>query len=846
MRPSPTLLILAIAFAGCSEFVATAEPPDTTIQCAEDCIVVDSTRCTDGARERCRKVEGCRLWVAEPCDAELECRADGICGLDACPELGQTQCATDQDFQICLEDAQTFLSWSADQACDQGEACADDACAPIPCDTAGLLICVSETQYQECLSAADELAWSDLVPCQNGEICVEGSCGKHECPEVGASTCAGSEDFRPCVLKDGFRQWGPASPCPAGLLCGPDGACGAHDCGPKGAQRCGPNDGVQQCVVDDAGFLGWGGEALCEQGSYCLEGVCGVDDCDPAGATQCLGNGSEKACEPGAGGFLVWGAVSHCVEGQVCDAGGCTAHECGAPGEAICADDTSIQTCTSADSGWLHWQAGPDCPAETPTCKSGQCGVDLCPEEAATQCTADSVFQLCQAGEGGFLDWGLPAQCPTGEQCKAGVCGLDQCLEGQGTCTDDGGVAPCVVGPDGFLIPGESAPCLAGQECQGAGQCVEVGEITVWEGPVLGRPALAPLANAGFAVAWAAPKSGSFEVRLRRFSSDGQPIEEAMLAAGPLGLNQPFPTVAAAPWLGESAVIVGWLNGGQGNLQLRQVIETDAALLPVVEITPTFAMPFEPWPATLPLSGTLAATLRIEGTVNPASQVIHGTSSDASIGTSPAFLVSGPVVSGRLITGLAAAGIPSGGVWAGWTVSEKLAADADEPVQELRLRKVPADGDPKADIQTVSAVAPTQPAVAVAADGRALFAWAAGAADRRISVQRIGADDLLEGDPAAVFLDGPGDQAAPTVTAVSSGWWVAWQTSDTDGAGIAARLVSVAGAPLFEVSSINVSQGGGQEEPTAATLSDGRVVVAWRDGVGASARVRLRLIPVAP
>jgi Ca2+-binding RTX toxin-like protein len=93
-----------------------------------------------------------------------------------------------------------------------------------------------------------------------------------------------------------------------------------------------------------------------------------------------------------------------------------------------------------------------------------------------------------------------------------------------------------------------------------------------------------------------------------------------------------------------------------------------------------------------------------------------------------------------------------------------------------------------------------------------------------------------------------GNQAAPSVTALSDGRFVAvWQSDETGDGGtgtcIRMRIYNPDGTPAGEDQVVNTAGGGDQTLPVVAELEDGNIVVAWQsdasDGDGTSVRARM-------
>jgi len=756
------------------------------------------------------------------------------------------RCVGPTGLEECAPGPDELLVWSEYSACPTGQVCDAGACTEVQCDIAGARSCIDAATYKSCEPGADGLAWSAPVACPDDQVCAgAGLCGVHGCKEVGASECSGAAATSSCVVgDDGFRTLAEAQPCPDDELCGPDGTCGAHQCGPKGSKACGEGGGVVTCTVGGDGFLVPSEETPCPPETICREGACGVDGCEPDGALECLDETSYSQCTAGADGFLTWSEPTACEDPAICVKDACLPHECPGDGATGCEDETHTQICQADEDGVLKWKPVGPCDGGQLCKGEGQCGEDECPLEGVVTCESGGALQTCVVGESGFLTFTDPQPCADGQVCKSGKCGVDDCLFAEATCIGDA-VAICEADEDGFLSFGEPTPCQIGKSCVGNGSCAVNGELEVWDEPALGRPGLAALTAGGLAVVWASPKMASFPVMLRRFDANGEGVEDALDVSGPVGVNLPFPSVVAAPNLGEGGVIVAWLSGGLGEVHVRQVPLPDEKDIGIVQIDPVFSLPANPFPTAVPISKGLVAALRIEGPVTPAAQLVYASITDGKNEPSPAVLITEPTASGKLVTGLHSAAHPAGGLWAGWTIDSLVGIDVS---QQLRLRKVPADGKPKAEILVVdiSGKNPANPSVAVAEDGSVLAAFDAGEPDSGdVFAQLIGPDDQLDGGVISVNSVSSGLQERPSAAVVpGAGWYVVWQGPDVDEVGIYARLVGQDGKPIGSDTAINLTTKGSQAGPRAVTLTDTRIAVAWRDGVGFKARIKVRWLTV--
>lgn len=90
----------------------------------------------------------------------------------------------------------------------------------------------------------------------------------------------------------------------------------------------------------------------------------------------------------------------------------------------------------------------------------------------------------------------------------------------------------------------------------------------------------------------------------------------------------------------------------------------------------------------------------------------------------------------------------------------------------------------------------------------------------------------------------PGDQVNARISLDSSGGYLVWQDSHTDGdgSGISGVMINGAGTPAYEVFRINSQGLGNQENPGIARLADGSHLVVWQGGTAARQDIFARAI----
>ena len=819
--------MVIVGLSACSEFV----PIEETCPVATACPEAGAAECLGTLRRVCIQVGPCLSWQDITCGDGRRC-SQGVCGADDCATDGKTRCISPFSFETCAPGASGFLGWSGAAECEIGARCEDGQCKPGECDTAGLKTCVSGSSFQECLDSQGQLAWGETEGCPEGQVCAGGACGAHACTEVGMVQCTEDGTGRQVckAADDGFRYLAEPIACDAGQSCF-DGICGAHEC-KKGELSC-VDGGLAECT-DDGGFLIYGPPTACADGLECRQGACGADAC-PLEDVSCE-DGMIVGCAKGPDGFLALVEPAVCVDG-VCADGLCLPHECPIEKAVECSSEKTYRLCETAGSGQLVWSDNTLCPGSAVCKAKGVCGVDFCQFVGQSICDTATASKTCKDVGAGFLNWAEPVECDMEDVCKAGQCGADACIPGEGACAGDAALQLCEQDASGFWVFGASGPCPDETECQG-GVCLPLGEVVLSESSALGKPLTTALSNGHAAAVWAAAESGSFPVFLRYFDAAGAPLAAAVNVSGPVGNTLPYPSVAAFPQAGPDAVAVVWFNSSAtGSLNVVRVNKPGELPQPAVLIPPGGLFPADPQPVLAQLTPGLMEVVRIEGFGD--SQSVVGTFTDGLSSVGEPTTISQAT---QPITGLAAAATVGGGLWAVWTVTPN--ADVD-PVG-IVIRRVPPDGAPKQSPMGVfaGAAAASRPAVAMATDSRGLVAWdqATPAGGKAIWAQRIAANGLLEGDPLVVHEEGDSPHLGAAVAPLGTGWVVVWEGPDEDSSGVLARRLGADGQPVSAVFPVSADETGPQQTPTAAALTDGRVIIIWRDGLGASASIRGRYL----
>jgi Ca2+-binding RTX toxin-like protein len=136
-------------------------------------------------------------------------------------------------------------------------------------------------------------------------------------------------------------------------------------------------------------------------------------------------------------------------------------------------------------------------------------------------------------------------------------------------------------------------------------------------------------------------------------------------------------------------------------------------------------------------------------------------------------------------------------------------------------------------VNTYTTNAQSVPAVAVLADGSFLVAWASDGQDgsgNGVYAQRYAADGATLGNEFQVNTYTSGGQTAPAITALpGGGFLVAWESSGQDGSsnGVYAQRYAADGIPQGSEFRVNTYTTNSQAAPALTTLTDGGFVAVW-------------------
>lgn len=337
MRASPvlpSLLLAALAFAGCSSDT-DGLGDGGTLPCttADDCPgeqLCEAQVCVDPPAPECTDDDGCApgfsceegACVPTPCEQDDDC-GDGICGEDgvcAEPECSD-EAPCDEGFVCddgrCVEDGPTTCE--SDDDCDDDTICVFGTCqAPTFCEDSaecpGDLVCIDEVCREPCTQDSDcgsalmyncieatgecQLRCLNDGMCPAGQFCRANLCEPAECEQdadcaVPDEICEGEEDGRGRCVE--VTPCGPNGECPTGFAC--DDATGLCEALPG-------------CRTD----RDCDGDEYCEDG-YCQPSfACTAMSCP--GGFECVGD----VCVP-----QICRADGDCPSGEVCVGGACQA-----------------------------------------------------------------------------------------------------------------------------------------------------------------------------------------------------------------------------------------------------------------------------------------------------------------------------------------------------------------------------------------------------------------------------------------------------------------------------------------------------------------------------------------
>lgn len=360
---------------GCQEPCGAC--PADSVCILHDCCVPDSCKnkqCgPDGCGGTCGNCSGnteCIDWYCQDPDCQPQCDGNE-CGENGCGGV----CGFCDDGLFCTEDG-----------------CGDAKChfAPVPlyCVVEGKCFYSGEVDPQHpcrrCKPLVSQYEWTqvqDGYPCAGGGVCVDGECcgtaANCEDKECGPDGCGSFCGY--CAPGEGCQD----GACVPGVVCTPD--CGSKACGDDGCGgSCGQCDDGLQCTKD---LCIWGQCKSIPAPLYCLvDQACHKSgDVNPVNNCQrCLPVWSPYQWTPVADGMLC-DDDDGCTQVDVCQSGVCQGK---APKECEDNNPCTVGQC-DPDAGC---QYGPV--ADGTSCGLGhQCSGGVCAESQ----------ELCD--DGNAIDW---------------------------------------------------------------------------------------------------------------------------------------------------------------------------------------------------------------------------------------------------------------------------------------------------------------------------------------------------------------------------------------------------------------------------------------------------------
>jgi cysteine-rich repeat protein len=215
---------------------------------------------------------------------------------------------------------------------------------------------------------------------------------------------------------------------------------------------------------------------------------------------------------------------------------------------------------------------------------------------------------------------------------------------------------------------------------------------------------------------------------------------------------------------------------------------------------------------------------------------------DAELITSPGALAVEGLISGMGVQTEPAVGAGGGRV----AVVLRTGFVGPDPMGDVQLQMFDADRNPRGMITALysgSAGAQTEPDVATNGDGGSLVVWTDDTSATGLRGRFVPASGTPAGGDAFVVGTGATGASDASVAATAAGFTVVF----TSGGDVFAQRFDATGGPV-DAMAVRVVEGadatGTQDQPAAAALPDGRVLVAWRDSVidGGGTGIRGRVL----
>jgi len=437
------------------------------------------------------------------CDDGNACTTDDVCAQGKCGGAAKT-CA---DGDVCTDDSCdpakgcVFLPNTA--TCTDGNACTKEGCAdgkcattPITCDDGNACMADSCDKKTGCVHLPTNATCSDGDACTGSDDCAEGKCVAKaiDCDDVNpctADSCdsktgcvhlaakATCDDDDACTVGDDCVAGKcAASPktCDDGSVCTDDGCDKKIGC--TTTPKTGKCDDGSACTKDDACAAGKcvGKAVSCDDANPCTNDSCDVK-------TGCVHAANSAKCDDGDPCTLGDACKAKKCGGKLCDDGNvCTSGKCEAgkgckwtPKAGGCDDG---DPCTKPDAcvaGKCTGTGDPQCCYNDAKCNDGNdCTIDKCALASHTCGHEKGTMEGkgCNADDDG---------CTASDACKAGLCVAGKAVDCSGTadtcntakCNTDGvDKHKCVKVPRPGGVDCEDGQfCTVGETCDGKGKC---------------------------------------------------------------------------------------------------------------------------------------------------------------------------------------------------------------------------------------------------------------------------------------------------------------------------------------------------------------------------------------
>ncbi len=542
---------------------------ETDVDCGGSC-----DPCDDG--RDCNLPEECHSLV---CDG-------GVCQSATCYDLVQNGNEDGVDCGSgCPNPCGQTGECDSDGDCRPGEFCNVDTCEPSACDNG--VLDTHETDI--------DCGGIDCPDCGPGGACnVNADCDSHVC-DTKAGVCAdpACDDGHQNGDETDVDCGGSCDPCGNSDSCMVNADCISGICNMNNCEAPGCNDGVQngnETAEDCGGDCGPCGDGEgCVDASDCNSGVCDMMVCAVPTCSDGVHNGDETDVDCGGTCGATCGTGDDCFNPGDCVQGVCEFGQCSAPD---CLDNVENGDETDLDCGGA---CGATCEVGQDCIDGGDCVEQVC---EGSVCSAPDCMDALENGDETDVDCGgsCGPTCDTGDQCIndgdciSGVCTINTCQAP--TCTD--GVAngdetgidcegscpnPCDIGGEDtvntYTLDSQLSPAIGAapggnyyvvvwasvpianpaQDGSGAGIYAQMFDnagqpfgneflVNTTTNGTQANPAVA-VYDGGFVIAWESPDADQTGVFAKRYDSGGMVVTAEFQVNGSATGIQRRPDVAA-------------------------------------------------------------------------------------------------------------------------------------------------------------------------------------------------------------------------------------------------------------------------------------------------------------